>query len=91
MALRNAQETDSYMPVVIAQSDKGFTTRRFEVASPTADGFNVDSVLDCRWVHSLRIEDWRSAEVMFMLPADRMREVDEVIVEGLEIGLEGED
>jgi hypothetical protein len=79
-----AGETD--VPYVIASTDSrtpGTRLRSFEVLVGTADGFQHDTLIDCRWVYTRLASDLTAASRRFRLPLPAMDRVSVALVSGL--------
>lgn len=88
VVLRGREPTESEVPVVIASTDRrkpGQPVRTFEVAVGVADGFHHDTLIDCRWVHTIPKRDLSPATHRFKLSQTVMREISISLVSGLQM------
>jgi mRNA-degrading endonuclease toxin of MazEF toxin-antitoxin module len=72
--------------VVVASTHRSTGVRPFEVLSGAHDGFDHDTVIDCRWPFTLPKTQLIGGEYKFTLSKDRMREISLAIVHGLQLG-----
>lgn len=77
------------VPFVVASSltAPGRAVRRFEVVVGVADGFHHETVIDCRWVHTLPKPKFSSASKRQTLTPTTMRRVSAALVVGLQFGV----
>jgi mRNA-degrading endonuclease toxin of MazEF toxin-antitoxin module len=62
------------------------TLRPFEVLVPASDdGFERDTLIDCRWVFTVRKRDAPTHSFRFRLPPSALEEISLALVEGLQI------
>jgi hypothetical protein len=81
-----AAEAD--IPFVIASThDPARRPRPFEVLVGAAQGFDHETVIDCRWPYTLPKAWFKAAEYRFTLSPDVMREVSVALVVGLQMRL----
>jgi hypothetical protein len=79
-------ETDT--PFLIASThDPARPPRPFEVLVGAAQGFDHDTVIDCRWPYTLPKTWFNTAQYRFTLSPDVMREVSVALVVGLQMRL----
>jgi hypothetical protein len=79
-------ETD--VPFVVASThDPARAPRPFEVIVSTTEGFDHQTVIDCRWPYTLPKAWFNTAEYRFTLSPDVMREVSVALVVGLQMRL----
>lgn len=72
--------------VVIASTYRGSgTVRPFEVILDEQDGFDHDTVVDCRWPFTLPKRTVERGEYRLTLGPGRMHEISRAIVAGLEL------
>lgn len=79
----SATQAETDVPFVIASTlDMPRAARDFEVIVGQAEGFDHDTVIDCRWPHTLP-KTWVGNDYRFTLHPDVMREVSISLVVGL--------
>ena len=81
-----AAEAD--VPYVVASTDRrqpGTPLRRFEVSAGAVDGFNHDTVIDCRWVYTMMKTRFPGNTLRFRLSPDMMQRVSIALVVGLQM------
>ncbi len=77
-------ETD--IPLVIASThDPARAPRPFEVIVGTTEGFDHETVIDCRWPYTLPKAWFKAEEFRFALLPDVMREVSVALLIGLQM------
>lgn len=88
VVLRGGQPTESEVPVVIASTDRrkpGQDVRTFEVDVGVADGFDHDTLVDCRWVHTIPKANLTQATFRFKLSPPVMHDISLALVSGLQM------
>jgi mRNA-degrading endonuclease toxin of MazEF toxin-antitoxin module len=87
VALRGGQDAawEADVPVVIASTDRGAPRRPYEVAADQSDGFEHDTVIDCRWVHTVPASRLPRESYQFTLGPERMHEISVALVDGLQL------
>jgi hypothetical protein len=73
------------VPIVIASTDRGAPRQPHEVAADASDGFDHDTIIDCRWVHTVPARFLRAETYQFTLGPQRMHEISVAVVEGLQL------
>jgi mRNA-degrading endonuclease toxin of MazEF toxin-antitoxin module len=71
--------------VLVVSTLRSQGRRPFEVISGPNDGFDHDSVIDCRWPYTLQKAEVLGGDYKFTLPQDRMHEVSLALVHGLQL------
>lgn len=71
--------------VVLASTLRSANLRKFEVKCDTSDGFSWDTVIDCRWLFTLRETDLPLASRRFTLSPQKMHAISVAIVAGLNL------
>lgn len=86
VALQGGKSTDTWpdIAVAIASTSRG-APRRFEVLVGVYDGFNHDTVIDCRWVYTLAKSDLPPPQRQFRLSSEIMKKVSIALVVGLQM------
>lgn len=77
--------TASDVAAVVCSTQRFTDVRSFEVQVGLAEGFNDDTVIDCRWVHTLPKNSFSLGSRQFALSDMVMEEVSEAIVVGLQL------
>ena len=72
--------------VLVASTHRAESLRPFEVLCRQSDGFDHDTVIDCRWPFTLRKTEVTAGDYKFTLPQDRMHQVSLGLVHGLQLG-----
>lgn len=85
--LRGGSATDweADVPVVLASSDQGSPRRAHEVFVDTDDGFDRDTVIDCRWVFTIPKRHFGPETLQALLSPAVMREISIALVVGLQM------
>lgn len=71
--------------VVVASTHRSQGVRPFEVLCGQADGFDHDTVVDCRWPFTLRKSEVAAGDYKFTLSQARMHQVSLGLVHGLQL------
>lgn len=71
--------------VLVASTHRGGNLRPFEVLCGQGDGFDHDTVIDCRWPFTLRKAEITAGTYRFMLSQSRMHQVALGLVHGLQM------
>ena len=72
--------------IIVASSYRGHNPRPFDVlVPPSGAGFEVETVIDCRWPFTVRRDQVEAMRYLFMLSPDVMELVDEALVVGLQM------
>jgi len=72
--------------VAVASSRRGDRpVRSFEVLAGQNEGFQHESLIDCRWPYTLPKSQVQGGRFLFTLPADTMRMVSLALVRGLQM------
>jgi hypothetical protein len=81
-----ATETD--VPVVLTSTDRrpdSTRLRSFEVLVGTAEGFDHDTIIDCRWPQTVPKQRMAAVAPAIRLDAQKMREVSIALFAGLQM------
>ena len=80
--------TETNVPVVLSSTNRRTLDQRprpFEVDVGTADSFDTDSVIDCRWVYTLLKKDLTPATFLFYVSDQIMEVISVALVSGLQM------
>lgn len=83
-----ATQHEADVPILVASTNRRTAAqpaRRFEVAVGTAEGFDHDTLIDCRWVYTLQKSDFPTGSYRFTLPDVTMDSVSLALVYGLQL------
>jgi hypothetical protein len=71
--------------VVVASSERVAERRRFEVSCGTDDGFDHETVIDCRWPLTIETSQLTPENYCFTLSEAKMFQIQKALVAGLQM------
>jgi hypothetical protein len=83
-----AASSEDDVPILLASTDRrnpGQTLRKFEVGVGVTEGFDHDTVIDCRWPYTLLKSQLPRTAYRFTLPTTTMDKVNIALIVGLQM------